>query len=161
MLYFSDKNIKWATNVGNVLFPFPEAEHISCKSWIATFHNSRQVGSPQKSKSNPFLRFGLLRQTNQKHPGNKASYVLIPLLKPKPSVFSLYSNQRNKWCAYISVNKSYSALSRNHKFLGKHFYLAKYLESPFSKKWWFLVNSYIMSDTPELPDIIGEKNDSE
>lgn len=85
---FSDKNIKWAMNVGNVLFPSPEAEHISCKSWIATFHSSSQMNSPQKSKSSSFLRFGLLRQTNQKHPGNKALYILRSLLRPKPVSFA-------------------------------------------------------------------------
>lgn len=68
---------------GKCIFPSPEAEHISCKLWIPAFHNSSQMSSPQKSKSNPFLRFGLLRQTNQKHPGNKALCVLIFLLGPK------------------------------------------------------------------------------
>lgn len=65
-------------------FPSPKAERISWKSRIATFPNSSQMSCPQISKRNPFLRFGLLRQTNQKHPGNKAPYVLISLLGPKP-----------------------------------------------------------------------------
>lgn len=40
--------------MGNCIFLFPEAEHVSFKLWIAAFHNSSQMSSPQKSKSNPF-----------------------------------------------------------------------------------------------------------